>query len=152
MSVRLDFKSENISIFRRFSFLKATAKWVDEVAPEIVDAIKEEAPVRKGPGGGRLRDSITSRRSFGLSGVGVEFGSKVPYAGYVEEGTPPHIIRPRSARALRFTGRSGATVYAAYVNHPGTKPNPFARRAVERVSPEIQRRFKEVIEAQFRKE
>lgn len=147
MSVEMEFKGENLGIFKRFSFLRATSRWIEEVAPEIEVSIAEEAPVRSG----RLRDSITHRKRFGISGVAVEFGSDVPYARYVEEGTPPHIIRARNARYLRFQGRSGDIVHAAQVNHPGTRPNPFAQRAVERVMPEIKGRFEEEVESQFRK-
>ena len=64
-----------------------------------------------------------------------------------EEGTRPHIIRPKRAKALRFQkGRympktnpggkfrgpgkviGGKTVFAKQVHHPGTKPRHFTRR------------------------
>lgn len=65
------------------------------------------------------------------------------YARMVEEGTRPHLITPKTARALRWgsgtsgryvtsaSGRrryqSGQTSYsfAKYVKHPGTKAQPF---------------------------
>lgn len=50
------------------------------------------------------------------------------YAGYVEYGTRPHIIRPRRRRALRFRV-GGAVVFARRVNHPGTKPYKYAWKA-----------------------
>lgn len=57
-------------------------------------------------------------------------------APYLEFGTRPHIIRPKSAQALRWASggnarlsgapRSGAPVhFAKVVHHPGTKPYPF---------------------------
>lgn len=56
----------------------------------------------------------------------------VGYARYVEFGTRAHVIRPRNKRALAWGGRrrlsgslasgSKPTVFAASVNHPGTKP------------------------------
>lgn len=152
MSVQIEFKSDDVGIFKRFSFVRATSKWIDTVAPEVITAMKEEAPVRRAPGGGRLRDSITYRKGYGLSGVSVEFGSRVPYADFVENGTPPHVIRPRTAQVLRFVGRSGDVVYSHYVNHPGMRPNPFSRRAMERISPRLQREFREAVESQFRKD
>lgn len=61
------------------------------------------------------------------------------YAGFVEGGTRPHVIRPRNARVLAWGGdrrlsgalRSGAsaTHFARLVNHPGTKPSPFLEPA-----------------------
>lgn len=51
-------------------------------------------------------------------------GATVGYALYHHEGTRPHIIKPKNAKALRFKiGRR--TIYAAIVHHPGTRPNPY---------------------------
>lgn len=66
------------------------------------------------------------------------------YAGYVEHGTKPHVIRPKNRKALawggerRLSGRlragASATHFAKKVNHPGTKPKPYlipgAKKAV----------------------
>jgi hypothetical protein len=75
--------------------------------------------------------------------------ARAPYAGDVEYGTRPHIIRPRTKSILRFpangrsarlTGslrRGGDAVFAREVHHPGTKPHPFlvpgARAALTKV-------------------
>jgi hypothetical protein len=56
----------------------------------------------------------------------------VPYAGFVEFGTKPHEIRPKSAKVLRFSV-GGKTVYTKRVRHPGTKAQPFMKPAVDRV-------------------
>jgi len=65
-----------------------------------------------------------------------------PIYGYVNYGTRPHPIYPRNARVLAFPsaftpktrpnvigsgpgGSGGPTVFAAHVNHPGTKPRNF---------------------------
>ena len=52
-----------------------------------------------------------------------------PAVRYVLDGTRPHIIRPRRAKALRFDV-GGRVVFAAVVHRPGTKPNPFLQRAL----------------------
>lgn len=148
MSYELKFDAKNVSIFKRFSFIRATSRWADEIGPLMEAAIKANAPVSK-KGGGRLRESITFRKKTGISGVALEFGSNVPYAEYVERGTPPHLILPRRATMLRFEGRGGDIVYSPYVHHPGTRPNPFARQAVERMSPFIMESFKMNVEAEF---
>lgn len=50
--------------------------------------------------------------------------------GYIINGTAPHQIRPRPPkRALRFTV-GGRIVFAAAVNHPGTKQNDFLNKAL----------------------
>src|SRR6478609_9137725 len=66
----------------------------------------------------------------------------VGYARFVEEGTRPHIIRPRTKKALawggprRLTGslRSGAspTHFAKVVHHPGTKAHPYLVPGLQR--------------------
>ena len=70
--------------------------------------------------------------------------ARTPYAAAVEFGTKPHIIRPRKAKVLAWGGTrrlSGAlrkgsspTHFARFVNHPGTKAQPYllpgARKAV----------------------
>jgi phage gpG-like protein len=53
------------------------------------------------------------------SGVSSSIGTNVKYAGAHEYGSKPHIIRPRKAKALRFSGPNGL-VFAKFVNHPGT--------------------------------
>lgn len=52
-------------------------------------------------------------------------------AVWLEYGTGPHIIKPRTGRVLKFRGRDG-TVYTALVHHPGTSPRPFLRPAMLR--------------------
>ncbi|MGW1989572.1 hypothetical protein [Embleya sp. NPDC001921] len=52
-----------------------------------------------------------------------------PATNFVLDGTRPHIIRPRRAKALRFVV-DGEVVYSAIVRHPGTRPNNFFARAL----------------------
>lgn len=51
----------------------------------------------------------------------------------VNDGTRPHIIRPRQAKALKFK-IGGRTVYAKVVHHPGTRANPFLDKALADVA------------------
>lgn len=48
---------------------------------------------------------------------------------FVLDGTRPHIIRPRRARALRFEV-DGRVVCSAIVRHLGTRANNFMARAL----------------------
>ena len=69
------------------------------------------------------------------------------YAVHVEQGTRPHVIRPRNRKALRWAAdagsarlsgaprKGGRVRFAKRVQHPGTKAQPFmipgAQKAVE---------------------
>lgn len=150
MSVTVSFKNASKNPFKRASVKSATAVWAEEVGPIVVRAIKVKAPVGKKPGSGKLRDSITYRHYPGYSASSIRFGSRVPYAEYVEDGTPPHLIYPRSARVLSWRGKGGDQVHARFVSHPGTKPNPFARNAVRAMVPFMQQRLREITQAEFR--
>jgi hypothetical protein len=72
-----------------------------------------------------------------LSPQSVTVEASAGYAAFVEMGTRPHEITPRTKLALRFaaspggarlsgTPRSGApVVFAKRVHHPGTRPHPY---------------------------
>ena len=79
------------------------------------------------------------------------------YAAFVEYGTRPHVIAPKNGRVLAWqsggsagayttsasgrsyykSGSSGGMVFAAYVNHPGTQPNPYMQKIVDKATPEV---------------
>ena len=46
-------------------------------------------------------------------------------------------IAPVSAQALHFITKSGDEVFATLVHHPGTKANPFPRRAYQGIREEV---------------
>lgn len=93
----------------------------------VVRHLQAEAPTKTG----RLRGSIVAKDESG----GVGFYS-VRYGRYVNDGTRPHTIIPRTARVLVFQV-GGKTVFARQVNHPGTKANPFVRRALDASTDEL---------------
>lgn len=61
--------------------------------------------------------------------------NRIGYAGDVERGTRPHLIRPRKGKVLAWGGqrrlsgnlRTGAkpTHFAALVHHPGSRAKPY---------------------------
>lgn len=118
----------------------ASRRELKEAARQVVNRARVLAPVRTG----RLRGSIRADppRIFSLRGS-VTVGSDVEYAGFVNDGTPPHDIRPIGNRAsrrnpnrpgmLRFVV-GGRVVYAREVRHPGTKAQPFLDRALREVA------------------
>lgn len=110
---------------------------VNSISGQLLYVAKALAPVKTG----RLRNAIKPAplRFIGPSKVegGIEIDKNdVPYAGYVRWGTRPHLIRARRAKALRFEIQ-GKEIFAKQVHHPGTKPNYFMERAVDRVARSI---------------
>jgi HK97 gp10 family phage protein len=69
-----------------------------------------------------------------------------PYAKFVVEGTRPHKIYPVSANVLAFKAKSGDLVFTKLVRHPGTKPNPFLQRAVDKAREQIDDIWNELFE------
>jgi HK97 gp10 family phage protein len=56
--------------------------------------------------------------------------ANAPYAAFVEFGTAPHEIRPVNGGVLAFEV-AGKMVFTPLVHHPGTKANPFMKRALD---------------------
>lgn len=69
-----------------------------------------------------------------------------PYAKFVVRGTRPHVIRPSRANCLFFKTKGGDLVFTRLVRHPGTKPNPFLSRAVDKTREQIDDIWKELFE------
>jgi len=57
--------------------------------------------------------------------------NQVPYAGFVHNGTPPHVIVPKRPGGVLVFQIGGKTIFTKRVNHPGTNANPFYDRAVQ---------------------
>ena len=101
---------------------------------EIQDTAKREVPVDKGILKNSIDAVIVNKELTGQVIV------KRNYGIFVHEGTKPHIIRPVRKKVLawrvRTQGKLGKDyVFAKVVNHPGTKPNPFLLRAVNKQRP-----------------
>jgi hypothetical protein len=74
-----------------------------------------------------LRDTIRTRIAYTDWQPPVAFvGSDHPIALIHHEGSKPHTIVPRRAKALAFySSRAGGMIFTKRVNHPGTKPSRF---------------------------
>jgi hypothetical protein len=77
---------------------------------------------------GRYRSSIGWRLGIDTLGLYAEIGSKVPYARILEDGSPPHEIRPRTKQALAWPGGQHPV---KRVMHPGTRPYKVLARALQ---------------------
>ena len=81
--------------------------------------------VAKGLTEGKYRADLRGLKPY------VELTNAVPYIVPIEVGTRPHVIRAKSAKALRFFYR-GRLVFRKSVNHPGTRAYRPLHRAMRR--------------------
>ncbi len=98
---------------------------------------------------GKLRNSTTFQ-VLGHAGdqrLEVRQNARTPagkfYGHLVREGTRPHIIRPKNAKALRFQ-IGNKIVFAKQVRHPGTQPNRYHIRAYDQVRGEVNKLMREL--------
>lgn len=82
--------------------------------------------------GTRRMTSDFGRYLEGAVGVNPGTGGQRGYAQIVSGGSRPHIIQPRTAKALRFVV-AGKVIYTRRVQHPGTRPNPYLTRHLSEV-------------------
>ena len=107
------------------------ARKAASITRRIVAQARQNAPVRTG----NLARSIEADpiRFVGPFRIDTGVTAHANYAAAVHEGTRPHVIRPRVARALRFE-MDGRVVFAKSVQHPGTRARPFLRNAADEVA------------------
>ena len=114
--------------------LMARLEAIDDLGPLMRDlaltAVSEQkhlSPVKTG----NLRRSINLGR---VTNTTAETIARAEYAAYVEYGTKPHEIRPRTSRVLAWK-KGGKTIFARRVMHPGTRAQPFmipgAQKAIQ---------------------
>jgi hypothetical protein len=145
------FKSIKPKALKTEVFNQELARVRDEIATEI--AKDYESTVRTWK---RKPEFVTEVSMDG--GPKIEVSTDDEIYRYVEEGTKPHLIRPRRAKALLFPsgyraktlvrsigslpgGSHGKTVAAQVVHHPGTLARQFSRVIWERWQPRFRQRM-----------
>jgi HK97 gp10 family phage protein len=102
---------------------------------ELEREAKRNAPVRTG----RLRSSITHRvEDGGWTGI---VGTDVRYARIVEEGAGPHVILPKSGRALHWDD-----VTVQQVEHPGSRGQHFMARTLQEKRDKVMQIIRRAVE------
>lgn len=114
------------------AMLEGKRQAVDEEGARYVGLARDEAPKRSGEFAAAIRHEVFTT----ANGAGFTVNVPQPLGGWIIDGTPAHIIAAHG-RALRFE-IGGQTIFAKSVNHPGTKPNDFMRRAMEQWRPGAQ--------------
>ncbi|MDO4610968.1 hypothetical protein [Corynebacterium sp.] len=111
------------------SFLVGPSGEAVKIVQRAQRATEASAKVRSPVDTGFLRASHHGGglRTHGMTVTG-EVEARAEYAEAVHEGTRPHVIRPRRARALAWQGPSGM-VFARSVRYPGSRPRPWLLNA-----------------------
>ena len=98
----------------------------------------------------------------GLEGVVAEVSTTDKVYGYVDQGTKPHIIRPKRAKRLAFPSmfspkttprvlgsvpgmRGPQDTFAMEVHHPGTKPREFSKMIEVKWTPRFKARMQDAM-------
>jgi len=143
MSMTVTIRSSGRRPGGAFRWEEAASAWAGKSAPLAKGMLKAHAPFRTGA----LRASIADRAEASPGRMMVVLYATAPQARWVLDGTRPHLIVARNARALRWLGPGGMGVrFARSVRHPGTKPNPFPDRALEPIRAVIARLFAESVQ------
>lgn len=103
-------------------------------AQDVAILASEKAPIKSG----RLKGSIRveqNRNELGRFAFGYRVYTRVPYAGYVHEGTGPSIRYGANTpnMKMKFSGTNqymGDYVFPRVVFHPGTPAQPFLQNAL----------------------
>lgn len=96
---------------------------------------------------GRLKGTIAVDPVQDFGGVmSITVGTNLSYAPIVEEGSDPHVILPKTAKALFW---KGADHPVRKVNHPGTKAYPYLKPALQQSGPRISQLMQEAARNAF---
>lgn len=100
----------------------------DQAVVEMATLMRGEAPIGSAETDrtrGELRRSIRSRQTLTIAPTYEgEIIAPVIQARTTDEGSPPHIIRPRKrgGKLVFYWPKVGRVVAFPYVNHPGNAP------------------------------
>jgi hypothetical protein len=156
LEIKAPIKNLGKAMRQSFTELQQEARpLVRALGARYVEYAREEAPKKTG----RFSESISFQefsdgQSFGFYGL-----SAKPIGHYIILGTKPHKIAPRNANALYFfwtkvgvytvVPKAGTTkthmaggklwIGKGFVQHPGTQPNPFPARALERLKADVEK-------------
>lgn len=107
------------------SFLEHQREYVLQLEEVVQDSLKDlgyqvllNCSNDRSFNGVRLKNSVTFSKKSKNS---IQTKTNLKHASYLNDGTAPHVIKPRRKKALRFVSSSGNIVFAKKVNHPGTK-------------------------------
>ena len=149
--ITVNFKIDAREMFRKVgqtSFMNAARRWGYATATNLEFWAKQGAPVDKS----RLSTSITHQVIESENNIIARTGTNVFYAPYQEFGTGIYgprkqMIRPRTAKVLRWPKRGGGFVFARQVR--GVKPRAFFASALTQERPYAEKRIDNYIKEEM---
>ena len=142
--IKLNLEVENLDwLLKTDSGKKALSKGLSAFALTLFNSVHRVIDEGESftPRTGHLQQSIRVDLSNVHEGK-TEIVADASYAPFVEFGTKPHVIRPKKRHSLRWATEEGYT-FAKLVHHPGIKPYPFFRKAIEEYLSEAEESFTE---------
>lgn len=121
MSTKISFDLPDFSLVLQ----NATKESLQEAGFKVEEEAKKAAPANTG----------YYRNNIGFDGKNRVIAN-ASYSADIEYGTKPHVIEPKTAKALHFT-TDGQEVFTKRVNHPGTKPLAIMRNAALKVQKQV---------------
>ncbi len=121
--------------------VRATRFGMDSVMASCVSTAKSMVPRKTSVLQGSIQMRPTMISGVDLVGYWGSFGVK--YALWVEQGTRPHVILPKTRQALYWPG---ADHPVRMVYHPGTKSRPYLIPAAQQHYPSLALRIKAELE------
>ena len=122
-----------------------------KLGPDLLSLVRAEAPSKTG----KFAQGITLKMGGSGGKTSFQIGIPSPLGRWVQEGTKPHVIRPKGpGYPLRFfwaKGPRGPGIYRYMsVNHPGTKANRFVSRAYSKWLPGARRDIRALAQSYVR--
>jgi hypothetical protein len=121
--------------------LKAARWGMDSVMADCVVSAKGKVPVKTTILQGSIQMRPTVETGGQLTGYWGSFAVK--YARWVEEGTGPHVILPKTKKSLFW---KGADHPVRMVFHPGTRARPYLIPSAEQHYPSLPLRIRAQLE------
>ena len=112
----------------------------ENVAGTMETHAKENAPWKDRTA--HARQSINGRSTPHGNAITMTISHGVRYGQYLEEGTPPHIIKPKKKKALFW---NGALHPVKMVNHPGTEAHAAIGPAAEEGKKQLKKAISELL-------
>lgn len=120
-------------------FKEGAPKVISDAAMKVRRGAMENLTKNRSVKTGHLRGSIDTN----IKPFQAVIRANTKYARGVEEGTRPHVIRPKKGKYLYWKGASHPV---KLVNHPGSKAKPYLVPAFEKETKYILENWEDLIE------